>query len=205
MDGHHKEYVLQGMLKVFLPDGLLCSRGFVVRDQTLSVISREQDLLLVDVRRCAPLFYDSGVVVTFPENVRAAVSVKSTLSSTTLLDSIKCLNSIPKIESEHQPWLGVFAFSVDSTWAQTPSLAVKWVRERMNELCPDWTGGGICDNDKLYLRMNCREHREVRGYATELSSALFLATMLHEVVDRIDRSSRGLGDLMSGMDFPEIA
>ena len=205
VDGHHKEYVFQGMLEKFLPDGLICARGFVVRDQTLSFISCEQDLLLVDVRRCAPLFYECGVIVTFPENVRAAISVKSTLSSTTLLDSIRGLNSIPRIDSEHQPWLGVFAFAVDSDWARKPSLPVGWVRERAGELFKDWTDGGICADGDLYVRLNCREPRSVHGYATELSSALFLATLVQEVLDRTDKSSRGIGDLMSGMKFQELA
>jgi hypothetical protein len=204
-DGHHKEYVLQSMLEKFLPQGLICARGFVVRDQALSTISREQDLLLVDTRRCAPLFYESGVVVTFPENVRAAISVKSTLSSTSLLDSIRGLNSIPRIESEQQPWLGVFAFALDPDWGNKPTLAVNWVRERMSELFQGWTDGGICSNDMLYMRLNCREPHRVLGYATELSSALFLATLVHELLDRTDRSSRGIGDLMSSLEFPEIA
>ncbi len=204
-DGHHKEYVLQGMIENFLPEGLICARGFVVRDHALSFISLEQDLLLVDVRRCAPLFYESGVIVTFPENVRAAISVKSTLSAKTLLDSIRGLNSIPRIESEQQPWLGVFAFILNSDWRKNPSLAVGWVRNRMGKLFQHWTDGGICSNGELFVRMNCREPRNARGYATELSSALFLATLVDGVLDRADRSSRGIGDLMSGLEFPEIA
>jgi hypothetical protein len=196
-DGHHKEYVLQAMLQKFLPAGLICARGFVVRDQALSAISREQDLLLVDARRCAPLFYECGVIVT--------VSVKSTLSSTTLRDSIEGLNSIPRVESEHQPWMGVFAFGLDDDWGKKPELAVQWSSKRVSELFTDWTDGGICSNGELYIRMNCRAQRKVLGYATELSSALFLATLVHEVFDRADRSSRGIGDLMTSLEFPEIA
>jgi hypothetical protein len=203
-DGHHKEYVLQAMLQKFLPAGLICARGFVVRDQALSAISREQDLLLIDARRCAPLFYECGVIVTFPENVRAAVSVKSTLSSTTMRDAIIGLNSIPRVESEHKPWMGVFAFGLDEHWRNKPELAVQWSSNRMNELFTDWTDGGICSSDELYIRLNSRGPRKLIGYATDLSSALFLSTLVQEVLDRTDRSSRGIGDLMTSLEFPEI-
>lgn len=204
-DGHHKEYVLQSMLEKFLPHGVICARGFVVRDDSLSVVSKEQDLLLVDTRRCAPLFYESGVVVTFPENVRAAVSVKSTLSSTSLLDSINGLNSIPRIESEQQPWLGIFAFAMDAGWGEKLTLPINYVRDRLDELFAGWTDGSICANEMLYMRIDGREQKRVIGYSANLSAALFVATLVHEVLDRTDRSSRGIGDLMSNLEFPEIA
>jgi hypothetical protein len=204
-DGHHKEYVLQSMLQKFLPHGVICARGFVVRDHSLSAISNEQDLLLVDTRRCAPLFYESGVVVTFPENVRAAVSVKSTLSSTSLLDSVKGLNSIPRIESEQQPWLGVFAFAVDTGWAENLTLPIAYVRDRLDQLFGGWTDGSVCVNEVLYMRIDGRERKRVIGYSANLSAALFVATLVHEILDRTDKSSRGIGDLMSNQEFPEIS
>ena len=73
-DGHHKEYLIQGVLDRFLPSGFVCGRGFVVRDQDLQCISKEQDLLIVDCRKTMPLFNESGVVVSFPENVRCALT-----------------------------------------------------------------------------------------------------------------------------------
>ncbi|MBX3426062.1 MAG: hypothetical protein KF688_10315 [Pirellulales bacterium] len=123
-DGHHKEYLLQSVFERFLPAGYLCSRGFVVRDSQLKMRSKEQDLLIVDTRRHAPLFRESGVIVTFPENVRAVVSVKSTLTSAAVDDALQGLASIPNIPSATPFWRGVFGFRLDSAWEAKPYIFI---------------------------------------------------------------------------------
>lgn len=207
-DGHHKEYLLSSVIERFLPQGIVCARGFVVRDHNLSVVSKEQDLLLVDVRASAPLFYESGVIVTFPENVRAAVSVKSTLNSSTLTDAIAGLNSIPRIESAISPWFGVYSFQRDSAWNDKAYLALKWAKSRLNEeeldrSLKDWSYGAICCDSGVYLRMTNTGEPSIRGYNTPLATALFIAALIQDIQPNAP-GDRGLGDLLAGAEFEEI-
>ena len=41
------------------------------------------------------------------------------------------LNSIPRIDSEQPPWLGVFAFAMDPDWGKKLALPLNYVRERL--------------------------------------------------------------------------
>lgn len=200
-DGHHKEYLLHGVLGRFLPEGVVCSRGFVVRDQNLEFRSKEQDLLIVDVRRSAPLFFESGVLVTFPENVVASISVKSTLDSTNLKDALVGLGSIPRIDSSFQPWLGVFAFNVGETWARSPALALKWLRENQ-ELVSTWKQGVICGDAELFISANSGVPK---CYRSELSTSLFIGTVGEVLAGRTPSGSRGVSDLMSGISCEEVS
>jgi hypothetical protein len=73
---------------------MLASRGFVISATETDRRSREQDILVVDATQEAPIFNQGGVIIVFPRFVRAAVSVKTTMNSVTVEDSVAGLNSV---------------------------------------------------------------------------------------------------------------
>ena len=93
-DGHQKGYLLLDLLRRHLPSGMLASRGFVISATETDRRSREQDILVVDATQEAPIFNQGGVIIVFPRFVRAAVSVKTTMNSVTVEDSVAGLNSV---------------------------------------------------------------------------------------------------------------
>lgn len=112
-DGHHKEYLLRALLTRHLPNGVLVGRGFVLNAHDEGV-SREQDVLVVDVRRQRPLFAESDVLVVSPETVLAAASVKTNLTREATSDSVAGLCSVQSscadLVDPARIWLGVYAF-----------------------------------------------------------------------------------------------
>ncbi len=207
-DGHHKEYILQSVLGRFLPSGYLCSRGFVVRDGNLQFRSKEQDLLIVDCRKHAPLFHESGVIVTFPENVRAVISVKSTIDSTTVSDALEGLESMPDIPSASPCWRGVFGFQIGDNWSNKPELAIKWLKQSPEagkaRLSP-WTSGAIACDSRMFITVDRSSGQlRVRGYHTELSTALFVAELIDHIASTQQDPSSGINDLLSAITFDQI-
>jgi hypothetical protein len=209
-DGHHKEYLLQSVIERFLPATFVCSRGFVVRDSQLKIRSKEQDLLIIDTRMHAPLFRESGVIVTFPENVRAVISVKSTLSSNSVNDALDGLASIPDIDSTSPLWHGIFAFGADKGWDAKPQNFVNWLKKSQtsnddSSRLTSWRCGAIACDALLFITKNQVDKREqIRAYATDLAAALFIAELTDHLATTFKAQSRGINDLLAGVDFPKI-
>jgi hypothetical protein len=134
-DGHHKEYLLQGLLERHLPGQMIAARGFAVSSQDDNLRSTEQDILIVDVSQEAPLFYQGGLVIAFPRTVKAAVSVKTTLDSGTVADSVVGLNVLRNVcKDETEPttaWCGAYFFEVDDAARKNPALIAGYVRKGM--------------------------------------------------------------------------
>ena len=132
-DGHHKEYLLIDLLKRHLPSGMLASRGFVISPTDPEARSREQDILIVDVSQEAPVFQQGGVIIVFPRIVRAAVSVKTTLDSGTIKDSVKGLNSVRDVSAGHlEPrlvWCGAYYFEVSEDVTANPILPYRHIEK----------------------------------------------------------------------------
>jgi hypothetical protein len=126
-DGHHKEYLLVDLLRRHLPSGMLASRGFVISATDPEHRSREQDVLVVDVSQEAPIFNQGGVIIVFPRFVRAAISVKTTMDSGTVADSVAGLNSVRDVAAgivdPRLLWCGAYFFEVDEPVARNPSLS----------------------------------------------------------------------------------
>jgi hypothetical protein len=55
-DGHHKEFLLTALLERHLPAGTIAGRGFVIHPDEPDQCSTEQDILVVDSTREAPVF-----------------------------------------------------------------------------------------------------------------------------------------------------
>jgi len=124
-DGTHKEALLGGLLQRHLPAGHIVSRGFVTSESDPNVCSKEQDLVIVDTMTEAPAFCQNGLIVVFPQQVRAAVSVKSGYSSTVLKTALADLSTVaaagPPIATA-ELWLGLYFFSNSSGSTQLSAL-----------------------------------------------------------------------------------
>lgn len=93
-DGHHKEELLRELLRQHLPSPIRVSRGFVLDPTGEVEPSREQDILLLNETSERPVFSTGDTVFTGASTVAAAVSVKSTLNTTTLRDVLAGLASV---------------------------------------------------------------------------------------------------------------
>lgn len=126
-DGHQKEYLLVDLLRRHLPSGMIASRGFVISPTDPVRRSREQDIVVADVSQEAPIFRQADVVIVFPRIVRAAISVKTTMDSRTIKDSVAGLNSVRDVTAGHLDprlvWCGAYYFEVDPPLSANPALA----------------------------------------------------------------------------------
>ncbi|MCA9606196.1 MAG: hypothetical protein KC619_11405 [Myxococcales bacterium] len=102
-DGMHKESILTEVLRRHLPETVRIGRGFVVSSHAPEVVSREQDILILDGRYEAPLLTADSLLVTLPEHVIAAISVKSQLRSSELRDTIRGLSSVYRVALTQEP------------------------------------------------------------------------------------------------------
>src|SRR3712207_1006807 len=73
-DGHHKEQLLASVLRRHLPADIIVSRGFVIDAVDPGGCSKEQDILVVDAHREAPIFRQGDLVICFPRTILAAIS-----------------------------------------------------------------------------------------------------------------------------------
>lgn len=133
-DGHHKEYVLGSVLRRHLPAGILLGRGFVISPTDSAQCSSEQDLLVVDCTREAPIFDQGGLIIVFPNQVLAAVSVKTTLGPSEVATSVEGLNSVRSLVNLASPdssdfWCGIYCFEVNQAVSKNPHLPCKYLSD----------------------------------------------------------------------------
>lgn len=118
-EGHHKEYLVKYALDRHVPSGVRVSRGFVVHPLASEVISREQDLLFTDTHALAPIFDQGGLTISLPQQVLAALAIKTKFSVTQLRDACATLNSVRCVAAQAglstPPWCGVLFFEPDET------------------------------------------------------------------------------------------
>lgn len=112
-DGTFKESVLRSVLRRHLPESVFIGTGFIVTPQASS---KQIDLLIVDKER-PRLFWDGDLVIVTPDAVRAAIEVKTGLSSRAAIDdAIMKLAETKKVwHKSHygwDNWLGLFAYEV---------------------------------------------------------------------------------------------
>lgn len=118
-DGRHKEALVSSIVSRHCPSGVLVTSGFVLHPSDMSLCSREQDVLILDTSREAPLFQSAGFAVALPDTVLGAVSVKTRLGRTELADSCDALNSVlhvvHKAGGQSTVWAGAFFFEPPAT------------------------------------------------------------------------------------------
>ena len=146
-DGHHKEYLLLGLINRHLPSGMLASRGFVISPNEPSRISTEQDILVVDASIEAPVFLQGSLAICFPAQVRAAVSVKTTLNAAAIRDSVRGLATVKRVAKDdgidtRSIWCGSYFFEVSPEVARDPTHVYHYLSDDQEEMA----GSGLASS-----------------------------------------------------------
>ena len=132
-DGHHKEFLLRTLVRRHLPSGTLACRGFVISPVEPELCSNEQDILIVDTTREAPVFYQGGLAVCFPRTLLGTISVKTRSDRKEVLDSIKGLNSVRDVARDSADsraiWCGAYFFEAGDAITATPAAAFAIIRD----------------------------------------------------------------------------
>jgi hypothetical protein len=136
-DGHHKEYLLRALLERHVPTGVTVSRGFVASAHDEEHCSSEQDLLVLDGTIAAPLFNQGGLAIAFPISILAAISVKTTLNSTTLESAIHGTHTVRQVAardsvSPEMIWCGGFFLNRGTASLDALLNATKLAREALD-------------------------------------------------------------------------
>ena len=198
-DGHHKESLLIGVLKRHLPANVIACRGFVISAVDNTFCSTEQDIVLLDTAANAPLFYEDGVAIAFPHHLIGAISVKSTLTKTTLQDALlglQSLHSLPDdVLTERHPWTGAFFFSAGKTVSNDPSILRKYLiafgeRHKWSRIC-------ALPNLLLVNRNHEAESRFLGYNCCGLSAAYFIGDLLDHIAEL---RSAGSSPFMKSLD-----
>ena len=124
-DGRHKESLLRDLIQRHCPATVIVSSGFVLSSTKSSLCSTEQDILVIDSSQEAPVFRQDEVSIAFPNSVIAAISVKSSMTNSTISSVIKGLKTVRDVarESSVQPdriWCGGFFYGVDEDYQSDP-------------------------------------------------------------------------------------
>lgn len=205
-DGHHKEYLLKSLLQRHLPGNTLIGGGFVV-DPVGGGVSKEQDLMIVDTIGGGPLFDQGGLLIVTPGNVRATVSVKSSMRGDTVTDSVDNQRSVRDVlrvagVPPHNCWCAAYFFQADVVnTAQTVYNAYErevLKRSMSPPAAPTGAPPGpdmLCCASGLIVVARAQgmhqSQREVRllGYmAGELATAVFISILLDHLSE-----ARGAG------------
>ena len=96
-------------------------------------VSTEQDILIVDTSLSAPLFQSADFGICFPENVLAAVSVKTACARGEIINAVAGLRSVQAMCNS--PWTGVFFFD-DETTCPKPATLYEAIRDAIQENQP---------------------------------------------------------------------
>ncbi len=183
-DGHHKEYLLLSVLGRHLPAGMIAARGFVLHPTYADVCSKEQDILVVDTTQEAPPFHQGGLMITYPSTVRAAISVKSTLTKSTLEDSVAGLATVRALEAgdgSNHIWTGAYFYEPPPQ----PTTFHATLRDAQStHSTSSTTGAPILDFlstsiDLVYRVDKTGEALSICGYSCDgVATAIFLAEVL---------------------------
>ena len=214
-DGHHKEALLIHLLQRHMPAGIRVGRGFVVSSYDSNSVSREQDALLLDTTREAPLFTQDDLVVALPSTVVAAISVKTSLTASTVRDSFDTLRTARDICGDLAPsgpiWCGAFFFGVDEA-SEEPVDLYRHMTQGLNELrdkvqkpiaevAPDF----VATAAEFAFRFD-RDFRpasdsptvtRIRGFGCSgLATAVFLSDLLAHIAQHRGPAINSLADLI---------
>lgn len=129
-DGAFKEALLLDAIRARLSAGFIARRGFVL-SHNLSVCSKEQDCVIHDRTKEAPIFEAADFHMVSPVAVSAIISVKTRLNKGEFQDALAGLASAANILalSPHapNPFIGLFSFESESG-AQDQTV-MEWIRD----------------------------------------------------------------------------
>lgn len=228
-DGHHKEYILTHLLQRHLPSGVVACRGFVVSPNDTGLRSTEQDILIIDTHREAPIFSGGGLSIALPHSVLAAISVKTTLDSETVADTIKGLNSVRSTMVDHirarELWCAGYFYEISDAIAKNPALAYGYITSALaahpvrKPLLAE--GHPIPRGPDLLCSARDFAYRLDHGYRSDpltaipprilgfrcngLSTAVFLANLLAHVATERNQSPLDLENLANHFQLAPLA
>lgn len=195
-DGHQHEAVLRSAIKKFVGSRFTVDRGFVLTMLDETSCSKEQDILVVDTLDEKPIFHEFGLAITRVERVKAAISVKATLTKNSLRDSLVGLATVPT--SSHQKldiWRAAFFFDAGSVNNKDGEKLKRWLEDFSTEGLP------MCDavvcNALFALQRGYEQDQIVGNWCNSLTSVVFLG-MLGERLGM--HSGVPQGDLANAVD-----
>lgn len=217
-DGHHKEYLISNLLLRHCPSAILVSRGFVLNPRYPDLCSREQDILLIDTTREAPLFHQGGLAIASPRSILAAVSVKTRLGKKELFDAVECLNSIRSVALASgvpltKTFCGAFFFDISPPVRNAPSIVYSYLEECCSKhssaplLVPDYLSS---DKELIYKFTREDDCVHVQGFSSPgYATAIFLAALLAHVAASRGNNESDILDLAetssaSPLDPPQL-
>jgi hypothetical protein len=118
---------------------MMASRGFVISACNPDVRSSEQDILVIDTSQEAPVFNQANLAVSFPQCVRAAISVKTTMKASSIADTISGLSTVHAVAAgdvcdPRTIWTGGHFFELADEVARNPGLVYGYAEEAMRSL-----------------------------------------------------------------------
>ncbi|HCF9827720.1 TPA: DUF6602 domain-containing protein [Pseudomonas aeruginosa] len=103
--GTYRENLLQNSLRKHLPERYHVATGFIFGAHT------QIDILIYDRIDYAPIFREGDLVIVPPEAVRAAIEVKTNLTSENLESALGIINEIAHLDDNEPPFFkGIFSF-----------------------------------------------------------------------------------------------
>ena len=192
-DGHHKEALLQGLIERHLPSTASVSRGFALQSGMPSNCSTEQDLLVLDTSSEAPVFTQSGLVITFPNQVLASLSVKTRFRKQEFADAVTGLLSLDEIGGDGNTiWYGAYFFHKQRRVESTQDIA-----NRIGAYLAALSKKGLRlrNGVRLYVRISNDLFATIRGLAKGgevnvcqcdgVSTAFFVATLCDSIAHSV--------------------
>lgn len=225
-DGRHKELLLADVIRRHCPPTVLVTTGFVVSPVDFETRSSEQDILVLDVSREAPLFHQGGLAIAFPHTVMAAISVKSTMEPTTINSVVDGLRTIRNVSNDAQVdsqkiWCAGFFFNLQPAWSVTPPLIYASLQRSIADRPVDHAlliGGSphiggpnfIGDSTEVafildYERQGENDLTRIRGYnCGTLGTSVFLACLLEHVSIQLKQYPSIFSDLVTDLNIPQL-
>jgi len=147
-DGAWKESVLRTVLRRYLPPSFTVGSGFIL---TPDGVSTQMDILICD--DSAPvLFRDGDFVITTADCVRAAVEVKTGLSTHKLSEALQKLNDVSTLMRRRciqpRPFIGLFCYKPITT---EPTVILDALQQA-NGLTSNYEIRALCFGDSQFYR-----------------------------------------------------
>lgn len=145
-DGNHKEAILRSFLRRYMPSTLTVATGFAINPAHSLRITRQQDILICDLRDQAPFLAQEDFYIVPSTSVTATMEVKSTLSSAVLQEALGNILQSGCVLSgqQHAPWQGAVFFSSE---AVDHAQFARWMNGALKRSWPDHpspNGAPIC-------------------------------------------------------------
>ena len=210
-DGKHKEAIITNFLKKYTLENYTISSGFIVSHEPGIPSSGEIDVLVSRRGIGIPWFYDSGILITPPENVLAHIHVKSAYQKQQLFDIFdstkKACLAISKEgtnpEKLRKTWAAGFFFSEEGKVSlQTLKSHIEEKLESIDD--PSTLPNAIFLHPSISIIIDKYDKKTVNVKlikAKHLSAALFLCYFVESVVPT---GSTEIGDLLYNQEGDEI-